>query len=63
MNNEREINKNDFDGHTAFHSLSFTQKLTWLSKLAVSVYMIAKENPGSKCNLFFTKDEYNGENH
>jgi len=43
----------DFDGHTAFASLSFTQKLTWLSEAALSVYALARENEGAGCRVFF----------
>ncbi len=46
---------NDFDGHTVFHTMTFTQKLTWLSEAAVSIYMLAQDNPGAKCNLLFKR--------
>lgn len=52
---ERDVAENDFDGHTAFHSMTFTQKLTWVSEAVVSFYMLAKENPRADCNLLFER--------
>jgi hypothetical protein len=49
----RELRESDFDGHTEFHNLTFTQKLTWLSEAVVSTYLIAKQNPQAGCALFF----------
>ncbi len=42
-----------FDGHTGFVSLSFTEKLIWLSEAAASVYILARCNPEAGCNAFF----------
>jgi hypothetical protein len=49
----RGLPSHPFDGRTAFVSLSFTQKLTWLSEAVVSVYALARENPGAGCHAFF----------
>lgn len=54
----QETREQDFDGHTLFHSMTYTQKLTWLSELAIGVYMLARQNPGARCNAFFS---YKGE--
>lgn len=51
----RDATEDDFDGHTAFHSLTFTQKLAWVSEAVVSIYMLAKDNPGADCNLLFER--------
>ncbi len=51
---KHEIRESDFDGHTAFQTLTFTQKLAWLSEAAVSAYLLAKDNPSAPCNFFFT---------
>jgi hypothetical protein len=45
-----------FDGRTAFLSLTFTQKLAWLSEAAVSVYVLARCNPEAGCNALFEAD-------
>jgi len=45
----------DFDGHTAFASLSFTQKLTWISESVVSVHIIAGENETAGCHALFSR--------
>ena len=42
-----------FDGRTEFVSLTFTQKLTWLSEAAASVFILARCNPDAGCNGFF----------
>ncbi len=39
----RQLDETDFDGHTAFNSMTFTQKLEWLSEAAESVYILRKE--------------------
>jgi hypothetical protein len=39
---KRELHESDFDGHTAFQTMSFTQKLTWLSEAAVGSYILKK---------------------
>lgn len=41
------LKESDFNGHTSFQSLTFTQKLTWLSEAVESVYLLAKDNPGA----------------
>lgn len=43
----------DFDGHTDFHKMTFTEKLEWLSEAVVSVYLLAKENPEAGCSSLF----------
>ena len=48
-----EISTASFDGHTGFVSLTFTQKLIWLSEAAASVYILARCNPEAGCNAFF----------
>ncbi len=50
----KTLKESDFNGHTFFQSLTFTQKLTWLSEAVESVYLLAKDNPGAACNRFFT---------
>jgi hypothetical protein len=50
---KERLHESDFDGHTAFQSMTYTQKLTWLSELVVSIYKLAKENPDAGCNAFF----------
>jgi hypothetical protein len=40
-----ELHESDFDGHTAFQTMSFTQKLAWLSEAAVSSYILKKWAP------------------
>ena len=52
-NQVRRLPSHPFDGRTPFVSLSFTQKLTWLSEAALSVYALARENPGAGCHAFF----------
>lgn len=52
---KQELHESDFDGHTEFHNLTFTQKLTWLSELVESTYLLAKSNPNAGCNSFFKK--------
>jgi len=44
----------DFDGHTSFNTLTFTQKLAWLSEAVESVYILAENNPDAGCNIFFS---------
>jgi len=51
----QELRESDFDGHTDFHNMTFTQKLTWLSEAVVSTYQIAKQNPQAGCASFFKK--------
>lgn len=50
---ERHFHEFDFDGHTDFQKMTFTQKLEWLSEVAVSAYLLAKDNPAAGCNSFF----------
>lgn len=50
---EPGVKTSDFDGHTDFHKMTFTEKLEWLSEAVVSVYMLAKDNPGAGCNSLF----------
>ncbi|UCH97607.1 MAG: hypothetical protein JSV88_12375 [Candidatus Aminicenantes bacterium] len=50
---KRELRDTDFDGHTLFHTMSFTQKLAWLSEVVISTYLLAKENPQAGCGSFF----------
>jgi hypothetical protein len=50
-----ELHESDFDGHTAFQSMTFTQKLAWLSEAVVSTYLLARDNPNAGCNAFFNK--------
>ncbi len=47
------LKESDFDGHTSFQSLTFTQKLAWLSEAVVSTYLLAKDNPDAGCNYLF----------
>lgn len=54
---KEELHESDFDGHTAFQSMTFTQKLAWLSEAVVSIYLLAKDNPDAGCNAFFNKKE------
>ncbi|MFP3928675.1 MAG: hypothetical protein ACLFUP_07210 [Desulfobacteraceae bacterium] len=42
-----------FDGHTVFYSMSFTQRLAWLSEAAASIHTLARCNPRAGCNAFF----------
>jgi hypothetical protein len=51
------VNESDFDGHTAFQTMTFTQKLAWLSEAVVSMYILAKNNPTAGCNLFFNQND------
>lgn len=51
----RELQESDFDGHTEFHKMNFTQKLTWLSEAVVSTYLIAKQNPQAGCAVLFSR--------
>jgi hypothetical protein len=46
----------EFDGHTDFQRMTFTQKLEWLSEAVVSTYLLAKDNPGAGCGAFFKSD-------
>ena len=48
-----ELAADSFDGRTEFVSLTFTQKLTWLSEAAASVFILARCNPDAGCNGFF----------
>jgi len=50
---EWNVEASDFDGHTEFHKMTFTKKLEWLSEAAVSVYLLAKDNPAAGCNSLF----------
>jgi hypothetical protein len=50
---KRDLRETDFDGHTHFHTMSFTQKLVWLSEAVSSIYLIAKENPQAGLNKRF----------
>ena len=54
---KEELHESDFDGHTAFQSMTFTQKLVWLSEAVVSTYLLARDNPDAGCNAFFNKKE------
>ncbi|NIM10728.1 MAG: hypothetical protein GTO45_01980 [Candidatus Aminicenantes bacterium] len=54
---KEELHESDFDGHTAFQAMTFTQKLAWLSEAVVSIYLLAKDNPSAGCNAFFNKKE------
>jgi hypothetical protein len=47
---KQEIHGSDFDGHTAFQTMTFTQKLAWLSEAAAGAYLLAKDNPSSRRN-------------
>ena len=49
----QELRESDFDGHTEFQNLTFTQKLTWLSEAVVSTFLMAKQNPQAGCAKFF----------
>lgn len=49
-----------FDGHTEFVSLTFTQKLAWLSEAAASVYILALCNPDAGCNALFDAEPSDG---
>ncbi len=49
-----------FDGHTEFVSLTFTQKLVWLSEAAASVYILAQCNPDAGCNSLFDAEPSDG---
>ncbi|MCF8062723.1 MAG: hypothetical protein K9M82_09425 [Deltaproteobacteria bacterium] len=48
-----ELSAASFDGSTEFVSLTFTQKLIWLSEAAASVFILARCNPEAGCNGFF----------
>jgi hypothetical protein len=50
---EQQFRESDFDGHTDFQKMTFTQKLEWLSQVVVSAYLLAKDNPGAGCSSFF----------
>ena len=50
---KRELRDTDFDGHTQFHTMNFTQKLAWLSEVVISTYLLAKENPQAGCRWLF----------
>lgn len=50
-----QLREADFDGHTVFRSMTFEQKLTWLSEAVVGTYLLAKANPKAPCNSFFNK--------
>ncbi|MGD2091218.1 MAG: hypothetical protein PVH61_33895 [Candidatus Aminicenantes bacterium] len=52
---KKELRESDFDGHTEFQKLTFTQKLTWLSEAVVTTYLLAKENPGAGSNDLFSR--------
>lgn len=52
---KKELRESDFDGHTEFQKLTFTQKLTWLSEAVVITYLLAKENPEAGCNDIFSR--------
>ena len=58
-----KLKESDFDGHTDFQSMNFTQKLTWLSEAIEAVYRMTKDNPSAGCNRFFqpptTPDHHN----
>jgi hypothetical protein len=54
------LKESDFNGHTSFQSLTFTQKLTWLSEAVESVFLLTKDNPGAACNRFFTSGDQGG---
>jgi hypothetical protein len=47
---KRQLDETDFDGHTAFNSMTFTQKLEWLSEAAESVYILKKGRKTSPGN-------------
>jgi hypothetical protein len=48
-----DLHEGFFDGRTGFASLTYTQKLAWLSEAAASVYVLARCNPEAGCNGFF----------
>lgn len=50
---EQQFRESDFDGHTDFQKMTFTQKLEWLSQVVVSAYLLAKDNPGAGYSSFF----------
>jgi hypothetical protein len=54
---KQELHESDFDGHTEFHNMTFTQKLTWLSEVVQTTYLLAKSNPKAACNSFFKKNK------
>lgn len=51
-----QLREADFDGHTDFQTMTFEQKLTWLSEAVVSVYRLAKGNPEAPCNALFNRN-------
>ncbi len=57
----RTVTADCFDGHTEFVSLTFTQKLVWLSEAAASVYILAQCNPDAACNTLFYAEPSDGE--
>ena len=56
---QQTLKETDFDGHTSFQSMTFTQKLTWLSEAIESIYQLAKDNPASGCTSLFTPGQKN----
>lgn len=50
---EQQFSETDFDGHTDFQKMTFTQKLEWLSEVVVSAYLLAKDNPEAGYSSFF----------
>ncbi len=51
-----EVTTASFDGHTPFLSLTYTQKLIWLSETAASIHILARCNPEAGCNRLFDPD-------
>ena len=41
---KKKLKETDFDGHTGFDSMTFEEKLIWLSEAAESIYTIKKNN-------------------
>lgn len=54
---KQELRESDFDGHTSFQSMTFTQRLAWLSEAAASTYHLAKSNLDAGCTGFFREKE------
>ncbi len=38
------LKESDFDGHTEFNSMTFEEKLRWLSEAAESIHVIRSKN-------------------
>ncbi len=47
------IKNSDFDGHTEFAYMTFEEKLTWLSELAESIYIIRQNQNIAEIKYYF----------